>query len=294
MRIGAFEIQEQLPEMSNTLALATLSPWIDVGRVGSLALGFLENRFKSVEIGKLYRPGIFYDFTRYRPITSLVDGQRTFIIPNTHINYLNIPDFGELAFFHCLEPNAMGEYYVESVLKALARLNVSKYCLVGAMYDAVPHTRPLVVTGSASNPAMTEKLVRAGVRSSQYQGPTSINTLITHRAGELGIETLTLLVHLPNYLQLNEDYSGHYTVLNLLNYFYGLPVELAQPKQLGESQYARISLAMENNPQAVELIKALETSYDEGDQKPGEPVPHLSPEVEKFLNEIEHRLDSEQ
>ena len=50
MQIGQFEIPESVPEFKNTVAFAMLKPWIDVGRVGSLALNKLEGHFDAKEL----------------------------------------------------------------------------------------------------------------------------------------------------------------------------------------------------------------------------------------------------
>ena len=64
MRIGAFEVAEPVPELRNTCAIANLRPWVDVGRVGTLALRSLEHHMGAQELGRLARPGEFFDFTR--------------------------------------------------------------------------------------------------------------------------------------------------------------------------------------------------------------------------------------
>ena len=294
MRVGAFELYEPLPELKNTKAFTMLSPWIDVGGVGSSTLRLLEVHFKASELGKLRRPGMFYDFTRYRPMISLVEGRRVIKISNTFINYSRGGEGGDFVFLHCLEPHAMGEIYVESVLKVLERLNVKRYCLLGGMYDSVPHTKPLIVTGSASESSLEDKLRRANVRASRYQGPTTINILISEQAAKLGIETLSLIVHLPHYVQLEEDYSGQYALLSLLSQLYNLPIDLDRIKHMGAEQYQRISLAVAADSEVSELVKAMEEIYDEGQEetRPPERMTRLSPEVERFLREMEKRFDS--
>ena len=67
MRIGAFELQEPLPELQDPHVLAILRPWINVGRVGTQVLSRLERYFASRALGELVKPGQFLDFTRYRP-----------------------------------------------------------------------------------------------------------------------------------------------------------------------------------------------------------------------------------
>ena len=76
------------------------------------------------------------------------------------------------------------------------------------MYDMVPHTRPLLVSGSGSNLKLQNEMETANVQPSDYVGPTSIAHLITQNASEMGIETATLIVHLPQYLTLENDYRG--------------------------------------------------------------------------------------
>jgi len=294
MRVGAFELSEPLPELKNSRVFAMLSPWINVGGVGSSTLRLLEAYFEAGELGKLRRPGTFYDFTRYRPTISLEEGRRVTSIPNTFINYSQGGEKGDFVFLHCLEPHAMGETYVESVLKVFEKLNVKRYCLLGGMYDSVPHTRPLTVTGMTSESVLEAKLKEANVKSSRYQGPTTINILIAEQAPKYGFETMTLVVHLPHYVQLEEDYSGKHALLSLICQLYDLPIDLDRIRHTGEEQYRKISLAMETNPEVKELVKTLEDIYDEGaeETKPPERMTRLSPEIERFLREMENRFDS--
>ncbi len=68
MRVGAFELNEPVPELREPHALTMLRPWVDVGSVGSLVLLWLESLFQAKDLARLVRPGNFFDFTRYRPI----------------------------------------------------------------------------------------------------------------------------------------------------------------------------------------------------------------------------------
>ena len=87
MRVGEFEIKEPLPKLRNTRAIAMLRPWVDVGRVGTLVLNRPERHLHAQELGRLVKPGMYFDFTRYRPRMRTVDGQRVFTTPNTIVHY---------------------------------------------------------------------------------------------------------------------------------------------------------------------------------------------------------------
>lgn len=47
MRLGIFELIESLPELRNPHIITILQPWIDVGSVGTLTLGTLEDQFNA-------------------------------------------------------------------------------------------------------------------------------------------------------------------------------------------------------------------------------------------------------
>ena len=102
MQIGAFELNEPLPELREPHVFAMVRPWVDVGSVGTLTLNRLERFMGSKELGRLSRPGTFFDFTRYRPNMRLVDGKREVKIPNSIIRYAQTENGHDFLFFHLL------------------------------------------------------------------------------------------------------------------------------------------------------------------------------------------------
>lgn len=289
MQVGAFELSEPLPELQRPHMIAMLKPWIDVGSVGTLTLGFLEKQFGAVEVGQLQQPGQFYDFTRYRPMISWKDGNREYSLPNTNLLIAQRETEPDLVFLHSLEPHAMGEDFVNSVVSVIETLGVQRYCQVGSMYAPVPHTRPLIAGGASSEPEVQAELEALGIRKSTYQGPTSIVAMVTQEAQKRSIGTLNLVLQLPSYSQLGEDYMGQYTLLRLLDQIYGFSLDLGQIKRRAERLYARLDDASRSESQVREMIQELEATYDsERNTSPedGE-KPTLSPEMEQFLSALE-------
>ena len=295
MRIGPFELAEPVPELRNTYAISMLRPWIDVGRVGTLVLRRLEKHFGAKELGKLARPGNFFDFTRYRPRTQIVDGQRVFAAPNTIVNYAHDPSSArDYLFLHIREPHAMGEDYADSIVSLLKHFSVTEYCRIGGMYDSVPHTRPLLVTGTLSEEQAARVKGLVSPRKNTYQGPTSSVYMVNEALSEMEVPTPGLMVHLPQYVQLDEDHLGAARLMEVLCAEYGFPRALADPSR-GEQQYLDIGRAVESNPEVKNLITQLESYYDRvlaGPDSPDEGT--LSPDVERFLTEMGGRLDDPQ
>jgi predicted ATP-grasp superfamily ATP-dependent carboligase len=290
MRLRAFQLNDPIPELREPHAFALLRPWVDVGSVGTVVLSWLENHFKAKDLGGLARPGDFFDFTRYRPISTVRGGNRQISTPNTFISYAKREAGNDFLFLHLLEPHSHSEVYVESVLQLLARFGVKRYCIVGSMHDFVPHTKPLIVTGEASGEKTRQELTKIGIESIEYQGPSSVIFLISQRAPEMGIETMSLIAHLPQYTQMEEDYTGAVRIMGILTTLYGIPVDQAYIDK-SKQQLEQINMALDSNPQLKAIIQQLESHYNSRTEKKKEQeTPRLSPEVERFLAEMERRF----
>lgn len=292
MRVGAFEIAEPVPELRSPRAIAILKPWVDVGKVGTLALARLEGQLGAVELGRPARPGTFFDFTRNRPEMRIVEGRRVIITPNCVINYARSEHTGEdFMFLHLLEPNAIAEDYTDAILGLIKHFGVSDYCRIGGMYDAVPHTRPLLVTGVLDETHSEAAGSLVSSRGSSYQGPTSIVSVLSQLLEDLDVKTSMLMAHLPHYAQVEEDHLGAARLMEVLCAMYGFPTDLVDPGR-GREQYEAIGRLVAGDADAKKQISRLEAEYDQAQETSG-PVPpiEISPDVEKFLREMSQRLD---
>ena len=293
MQVGGFELAEPLPKLKDPHIIAMLRPWIDVGSVGTIVLTKLERYFGAKELGRLSRPGNFFDFTRYRPIIRNSKDGRVLNIPNTVLNYTIREEAPDLLFFHILEPQSFGEDYTDSILQVVDKLGISQYLRIGGMYDAVPHTRPLMVTGSARGERVEKFAEVLQLRPSTYQGPTSIINLVTEGVEMRNIDSVSVMVHLPQYVQLEEDYAGAARLLEVLCTVYDLPMELCDAER-GQRQYRELNNEVMRNQGLKALIERLEVHYDSRASSPStseEESAKLSPEVEKFLSEMGERFN---
>jgi len=283
VRLGAFEVKEPVPELNAPYVFAILHPWIDVNGVGTLVLNELETRFGAKELAELARPGQFFDFTRYRPTLYLEEGIRKVSIPNVSLRYAKREEGNDLLFLRLLEPHAFSEVYVDSVLRLLEALNAKKYVLLGSMYDAVPHTRPILVNGGAAGKEAEQDLKKSGALQSRYQGPTTITLMITQKAPELGIGAIWFILSLPQYVVLEEDYLGKVRLMEILNLLYHIPLDKVDFERALE-QRRLIGQKVERSPELKNLLPQLEAAYDlRVKSKEGEGRSQLSSEIEEIL-----------
>ncbi len=292
MRIGEFELKDPVPELNRPVAVAMLRPWIDVGRVGTLALNTLQRHLGAQELGRLAEPGKFFDFTRYRPRMRTVNGQRVFTTPNTIIHHAHDDSTNrDYIFLHIREPHAFGEVYCGAISEVLSHFDVQEYCRVGGMYDSVPHTRPLLVTGTMTDEQASKASGLISQRRSTYQGPTSIVNMVSEMVTANEVPSTSLMAHLPQYMQLDEDHMGCSRIVEILCAMYDLPQSLSD-RARGERQYEDINKAVANNPEVRSLIGRLESYYDRvratGGQAEDEEdeTAELAPDVEQFLRQV--------
>jgi predicted ATP-grasp superfamily ATP-dependent carboligase len=281
-RIGGFQIRGPVPECKETHVFAALWPWIDVNNVGSLVLSGLETLFGAADLGSLSKPGLFYDFTRYRPTIDLEDGIQGMSVPNTTVRYAKREGGSDLLLLRLLEPHNHAEDYIDSVLKLLKAFKAKKYILLGSMYDAVPHTRPLLVSGYGMGEEGLEDVRRAGVLPIAYHGPSTIANLITKKAAESGIDAVVFIVSLPRYAVLEEDYFGKVRLMEILNALYDIPVD-TEDFEKAAGQRIIIDQRLEDSPEIKILIPQLETAYDMRIKAMEGETPSLTPQMEELF-----------
>ena len=282
MRIGDFELQEPLPMLKDPHVLAVVRPWIDVGNVGTLTMRRLERHLESKEIGRLVKPGRYYDFTRYRPKSVLKQGVREYSIPSTTISAAVREHGPDLITLHMLEPHLYGEDYTDSLIELLKYLGVKRYSMIGAMYDMVPHTRQLLVSGGILDSHNEAEYKLVGVKPSDYEGPTTITYLVSNALDAADIETRIFVVHLPQYFQVEEDFTGTARLMTIMCTLYGLPIRLADSER-GRQQYASLQNIVTDTSEVAGLLGRLEERYDRENNPDSEPTSDLSPMVEEFL-----------
>ena len=70
------------------------------------------------------------------------------------------------------------------------------------MFDSVPHTKPLPVTGSYNGWIPPSPLDETLKNKSRYTGPTSMTSQLSQILYKnLSVETMSLMVHIPLYIK---------------------------------------------------------------------------------------------
>ncbi|MEO8456876.1 MAG: PAC2 family protein [Chloroflexota bacterium] len=293
-QIGPFELLDPLPALREPKMLVALQPWIDVGSVGTMTLAFIGESMDAQPLGRLTRPGRFFDFTRYRPMISRENGERKVTVPNTRLHFASGAD-NDWIFLHTLEPHNNGDEFVEGLTDLVQRLGVREYIMIGSMYAPVPHTRRPIASGGSSSEHVRKTFGASGVRESNYEGPTTILAVLGASAPKQGIETTTMILQLPAYAQVERDYMGLEALLGLLSEIYGFRLDLSSVSEEAERQREALDETAQSDTRLQVWLKELELAYDmeaRSHQGPDvEPKTPLSPQLEEFLADVNQRFD---
>src|SRR5438067_687692 len=146
--------------------------WNDAADAASTALTFVGSTLSARRFATI-DPEEFYDFQSVRPEVKLVDGEtRQIVWPATELYEARVPRAPrDLILLVGSEPSMRWRSFTKVVVELAEALGTQLVVTLGALLADVPHTRPVSVTGLASDPVLISRL---GLTRSSYEGPTGI------------------------------------------------------------------------------------------------------------------------
>src|SRR5712691_8987295 len=173
--MDAVEFHREPPSNVPTMVVA-FGGWIDAGEAVTCAMRYLVRQLAASHFASI-DPEDFFDFTQVRPVVRLTaEGERIIRWPRSAFWTWQPPAGGAgLLLFRGMEPQRLWRTYATLLLDVAARCGVQRIISLGAVLDAVPHTRPPRVTGSSTDSAWQAQFEAWGMaRRSRYEGPTGI------------------------------------------------------------------------------------------------------------------------
>ncbi|MDE0719271.1 MAG: PAC2 family protein [Dehalococcoidia bacterium] len=284
-------IIHETPDKKLKHMVVVFSGWADAGEGATSAIKFLQRKLKSKKFAEI-DPEEFYDFSQTRPYTSRTrDGKRRIHWPANEFSYLTDPraDSGAMVFVG-VEPNLKWRTFAKTVATVAKDHGVESVIHIGALLDAVPHTRPVKLSGTASESSLSEFLEGQGIRSSNYQGPTGISSAVMAACIEEGLEYTSIWGHTSHYLQAAPNHRVGSTLLEILLKLLNLPLDLAELKSAASVFNLEVEKAVAKDDQIASYVTKLEGQYDEAVAAIEIPDPaELVRDLEKFLRGEQRR-----
>ncbi|MDE0822465.1 MAG: PAC2 family protein [Dehalococcoidia bacterium] len=271
--------------------VVVFSGWADAAEGASSAIKFLQRKLKSKKFAEI-DPEEFYDFSQTRPHTSRTrDGQRRIHWPANEFSYLTDPSTdSDVMVFVGVEPNLKWRTFAKTVATVAKDHGVESVVHIGALLDAVPHTRPVRLSGTASESKLSDFLEGQGIRSSNYQGPTGISSAVMAACIEEGLEYTSIWGHTSHYLQAAPNHRVGSTLLEILLKLLNLPLDLAELKSAAGIFNEEVEKAVAKDEQIASYVAKLEGQYDEAVAAIEIPDPaELVRDLENFLRGEQRR-----
>jgi predicted ATP-grasp superfamily ATP-dependent carboligase len=122
------------------------------------------------------------------------------IWPTTRISLARVSATGlprDIVLVHGVEPNMRWRGFTDELISGFTELGVEMVILVGALLADSPHTRPVPVQVSSSNP---ELLRGVNTEPSDYKGSSGIVGVLQYTCAAADIPTVSLWASVPHYV----------------------------------------------------------------------------------------------
>jgi predicted ATP-grasp superfamily ATP-dependent carboligase len=273
------------PALRRPFLLAAFEGWNDAGVAASTALGFVADALGAETFASI-DPEEFYDFQVTRPTVQLEDGiGRRIHWPTVEFQAVRVPDSPhDLILLRGHEPNMRWRAFTSEILDLCDSLGVEMVITVGALLADVPHTRPVQVMGSTSDPTLAREL---SLPTSHYEGPTGILGVLAESALKAATPTVSFWAALPHYVQAPNPRAA-LALVERLRSLLSLPVDTSPLAEETAAFEATMADIVSDDPELATFVERLEAQADEEDPDERPSLADLPPE--QFVQEVEQFL----
>ncbi len=288
-------IVHETPEQKFPTMIVAFAGWPDAAEAATRAIRYLVRKLPAKKFAEI-DPEEFYDFTVVRPQTRVNRrGERTIRWPTNNFYYFESKEQSRsVLLFVGTEPNLRWRAYSNILTTMAAQYGVELVISLGALLDAVPHTREPRVTGRASLPELTQKAEWMGIRNSGYQGPTGIHTAFMDACEKSDLPHASIWGHSPHYVTTSPNPKVSYALLTRLRSLIDFDTDLEELRLAGEAFESEVSKAIAKEPDVSSYVERLEQRYDEAHASSDEiPSPDtMVKELEEFLKSQRNRQEN--
>jgi proteasome assembly chaperone (PAC2) family protein len=276
----------ELNELRSPVLVAAFAGWNDAASAATTALETIAVSLEAEPVAEI-DPEQFYDFQVTRPTIRMSEGQaREVDWPANTIFTAPAPAAErDLVLVSGVEPNLRWRTFAEAVIEAAERLGVEMVVTLGALLADVPHSRPVPITGLASDPDLVERL---SLSRSNYEGPTGIVGIIHDACRRRELTSASLWAAVPHYIAAVPNPKAALALLRRLEAFTGVAIEAAELEEAMDRFETQVDRAVAANPEIEDLVRRLESEQAEDDELDPTDMPSgdsIADDFQRFLRQ---------
>jgi proteasome assembly chaperone (PAC2) family protein len=264
-------------DLVSPTAVIALDSWVDAGGAATSAAAMLAE--SGERLGD-FDPDALFDYRARRPTLEIIDGRTAELTwPELVVRRTRVGE-KDVVVITGAEPDYRWHELTDAMTELATDLGVGEWVTLGAIPAAVPHTRPVPVLGTASQP----DLLRGGVQPGPVgtlRVPSACVSVIDHAVAGAGIPAVGYFAQVPHYV------SGTYPpaaveLLTVLGRHLGVQVPLGDLPSQARQLRTRLDTAAAVDETTRQYVERLETMVDEARLPSGD---ELISEIERFLRE---------
>ena len=271
---------EDAPELIEPIVIAAFEGWNDAAESASGAVDHLMRVWDARVVGAV-DPEDFYDFQVNRPVVGIDDnGHRRLTWPSTQIAVASPPDLNrDVILVRGIEPNMRWRQFVAEVLAVCDELGGQLVVTLGALLADTPHTRPVPVSGTATEPDLVDRLK---LEQSDYEGPTGIVGVVQDACVKLDIPAVSYWAAVPHYVAQPPCPKATLALLGQLEDLLEVSIPLLDLPEEARAWERGVDELAEEDEDVADYVRALEETRDTADlpEATGEAIAR---EFERYL-----------
>jgi len=252
------------PTLRRPILVTSFLGWNDASESATGAVRYLRRRVRTEPIAEI-DPDDFFVFSEQRPTVRLTKGQvRQIKWPSMDFTPMR-RDESEHDFILALgtEPHLTWKAFAADLVAYARAMQVEEIVTLGALLADTPHTRPVPLTGGASDPARAAEL---GFSGSRYEGPTGIVGVISDLCRQEAMPHISVWASVPHYVSGGQNPRATRALLQRLAEIYHLDLELQDLDARSRRYEVQVSEALEQNPEMREYVARLEADSSADDE----------------------------
>ncbi len=271
---------EEVSELVDPVVIAAFEGWNDAGDAASSVVDHLMEVWQARVVGAV-DPDDYYDFQMHRPMVSTdLDGHRRLTWPSTRIAIASPPGMQrDVILVRGLEPNMRWRQFCAELLAACDDLGAQMVITLGALLADTPHTRPLPVTGTASEPELIDRL---DLEQSSYEGPTGIVGVFQDACTAVDLPAVSYWAAVPHYVAQPPCPKATLALLGHLEDLLETGIPLGDLPEESRAWERGVDELAEEEEEIGDYVRALEEARDTSDlpEASGEAIAR---EFERYL-----------
>lgn len=261
--------------------------WNDASDAASTALTFIGSSLGAKRFARIDSEE-FFDFQSTRPHIRLTEGRlREITWPEVEFYEARVPRAPrDLILLAGQEPSMRWRTFCRNVVDLAEATGSQLVVTLGALMADVPHSRPIGVTGLASDDALVQRL---GLAPATYEGPTGIVGVLHDACAAAGLPSASLWATVPHYIAAAPNPKAALALVRKLEGLVGVSVDASELEGSAEEYERQVNLAVESDPEVQAFVERLEHDADDEDVTPDPgPVPSgdtIARDFQRFLRQ---------